>query len=152
LTEVEVNTAVVEQLVKRLQDDGIDVDSLDEFDTRLDGYAATALVSVHSDSCDFINELATGFKISGSPNIDSSPLSICLEQEYGADTGLDYHPHSITPHMTDYHAFREISPVTQAVIIEIGFLNLDREILTAGSETVVDGLYDGLQCFLQSLP
>ena len=54
--------------------------------------------------------------------------------------------------MTDYHAFRKISPSTQAVIIEIGFMNLDRELLTSGSETVVDGLYDGLQCFLENLP
>jgi len=151
LTEVEVNTAVAEQVVQRLRESGIDVDSLDEFDSRLDGYTASALVSIHSDSCDFINELATGFKISGSPNIDSSPLSICIEQEYGAATGLPYHPHSITPHMTDYHAFREISPSTQAVIIEIGFLNQDRELLTEGSETVVDGLYNGLQCFLAGL-
>jgi N-acetylmuramoyl-L-alanine amidase len=152
LTEVEVNTAIVEQLVTRLRQSGIDVDSLDEFDSRLEGYVASALISVHADSCDFINEQATGFKIAGSPFIDSSQLSICVEQAYGVATGLEYHPHSITPHMTDYHAFREISPMTQALIIEVGFLNQDRELLTTGSEMVVHGLYDGIQCYLDNLP
>ncbi|MFN2222473.1 MAG: N-acetylmuramoyl-L-alanine amidase [Candidatus Promineifilaceae bacterium] len=151
LTEVEVNTAVVEQLAARLRESGIEVDSLDEFDVRLEGYAASALISVHSDSCDYINEQATGFKIAGSPFIDSSELSICIEQAYGQATGLEYHPHSITPHMTDYHAFRKISPMTQALIIEIGFLNLDRDLLTSGSETVVNGLFDGIQCYLENL-
>lgn len=152
LTEVEVNTAIVDQLVEELRQADVEVDSLDEFDDRLDGYSASALVSVHSDSCDFINDLATGYKISGSPNIDSSPLTICIEQAYGAATGLAYHPNSITPHMTDYHAFGKISPTTQALIIEVGFLNLDRELLTADSETVVQGLYDGIQCYLKDLP
>jgi N-acetylmuramoyl-L-alanine amidase len=152
LTEVEVNTAVVEQLAQKLREAGVDVETLDEFDPRLDGYAATGLISVHSDSCDYINDLATGFKIAGSPSIDSSPLSICIEQAYGSATGLKYHPDSITPHMTDYHAFREIAPTTQAIIIEIGFLNLDRELLTSGSAAVVNGLYDGVQCFLDNLP
>jgi hypothetical protein len=152
LTEVEVNTAVVEQLVEKLRQAGIEVDSLDEFDSELEGYSASGLISVHSDSCDFINDLATGYKISGSPNIDSSQLSICVEQSYGSATGLPYHPHSITPHMTDYHAFRKISPSTQALIIEIGFLNQDRELLTSDTDKVVDGLYDGIQCYLNSLP
>lgn len=152
LTEVEVNTGIVEQLVKLLQEEDVEVDSLDEFDVQLEGYTASGLISVHSDSCDYVNELATGYKISGSPFVNSSQLSICMEQAYGEATGLAYHPNSITPHMTDYHAFRKISPTTQALIIEIGFLNLDRQILTEGSESVVDGLYEGIQCFLQSLP
>lgn len=152
LTELEVNTAIVEQLVARLGQAGVDVDSLDEFDPRLDGYAASGLISVHSDSCDFINEQATGFKIAGSPFIDSSQLSICIEQAYRQATGLEYHPHSITPHMTDYHAFREIASTTQALIIEIGFLNRDRDLLTSGSDAIVNGLFDGIQCYLENLP
>ncbi len=152
LTEVEINTAVVEELVARLREVGVEVDSLDEFDARLEDYRASALISVHSDSCDFINEQATGFKIAGSPFINSSQLSICIEHAYGQATGLEYHPHSITPHMTDYHAFRKISPITQALIIEIGFLNQDRDLLTTGSQTVVNGLFDGIQCYLASLP
>jgi hypothetical protein len=152
LTEVEINSAVVEQLVQQLRQSGVEVDSLDEFDERLNGYAASALISVHSDSCDYINELATGYKLAGSPYTDSSQLSICLEQAYGEATGLPYHPNSITPHMSDYHAFGELAPGTQAVIIEIGFLNLDRQLLTAGADVVILGLSNGIDCFLDNIP
>jgi N-acetylmuramoyl-L-alanine amidase len=152
LTEVEINTPVVEQLVAQLRQEGLDVDSLDEFDARLDGYSASALISVHSDSCDFINDLATGYKIAGSPYTDSSQLSICLEQAYGEATALAYHPNSITPHMTDYHAFRKLASGTQALIIEIGFLNLDRQLLTNDTDKVVKGLANGIMCFLKGVP
>lgn len=152
LTEVEITTAVVEKLVSQLRDKGIEVDSLDEFDARLEDYAASALVSVHADSCDYINELATGYKLAGSPHTDSSQLSICVEHAYGQATELPYHPNSVTPHMSNYHAFRELAPSTQAVIIEIGFLNLDRQLLTSGSDTVVAGLENGIDCFLETIP
>lgn len=152
LTEVEITTAVVEQLADELRQGGLEVDSLDEFDARLEGYSASALVSVHVDSCDYINELATGYKLAGSPYTDSSRLSICVEQSYGEATALPYHPNSITPHMSDYHAFRKLGPITQAVIIEIGFLNLDRQLLTTGSDAVVDGLSNGIMCFLENSP
>ncbi len=148
LTEVQITSSVVERVAKLLREQDIIVDSLDEFDTRLDQYWGTALVSVHVDSCDYVNELATGFKISGSPYTDSSKLTICLQQAYGEATQLPYHPDSITPHMSNYHAFSEINPITPALIIEIGFLNLDREILTNGSDQVVEGLTNGILCFL----
>jgi N-acetylmuramoyl-L-alanine amidase len=152
LTEVEITSAVVEKLVDQLRQSGLEVDSLDEFDARLEGYSASALVSVHVDSCDYINDIATGYKLAGSPYTDSSQLSICVEQSYGQATALPYHPNSITPHMSEYHAFRKLGPVTQAIIIEIGFLNLDRQLLTADSDIVVDGLQAGIVCFLENLP
>lgn len=152
LTEVEVNTGIVDKLVTRLSDQGVNVESLDEFDPALEGYVATALISIHADSCDYINDLATGFKISGSPYTDSAALTICMEQAYGKITQLPYHPYSITPDMDNYHAFREISQGVPALIIEIGFLGLDREILTNGSDTIVQGLEDGINCYLEQLP
>jgi len=152
LTEVEITTPVVEQLAESLRQDGLEVDSLDEFDGRLDGYSATALISIHADSCDYINDLATGYKLAGSPYVDSSALSICLEQAYGEVTSLAYHPHSVTPHMSNYHAFAKLAPNTQAAIIEIGFLNLDRQLLLEGRDTVVEGLSNGIHCFLDNLP
>ena len=39
------------------------VDVLDEFDPRLNGYRALLLLSIHADSCDYINDEATGFKV-----------------------------------------------------------------------------------------
>jgi N-acetylmuramoyl-L-alanine amidase len=151
LTEVEVTSDLIEKLAVVLRESGIRVDSLDEFDPRLKNYFATALMSVHVDSCDYVNDLATGFKISGSPYTDSSQLSICVQQAYAEATNLPYHPNSITPHMANYHAFREISPGTPALIIEVGFLHLDRNRLVNDSEDVVNGLANGILCYLEEV-
>jgi N-acetylmuramoyl-L-alanine amidase len=152
LTEVQVTNNLAQRLAARLQSLGITTDLLEEFDPRLDGYTATALVSIHADSCDFINELATGFKISASPYTDSSRLSACVEQSYGQATELSYHPNSITPHMTNYHAFRKLGTGTPAIIIEVGFLNLDRELLTSPSDAIIEGLTNGIYCYLGKTP
>jgi N-acetylmuramoyl-L-alanine amidase len=148
LTEVQVTSILAEKVASLLRTSGIETETLDEFDLKLDDYEATALVSIHIDSCDFINELASGFKISGSNLTDSSELSICVQQAYGNATELEYHPNSITPEMAGYHAFRKIADTTPAIIIEVGFLNLDREILIDGNEDVARGLYEGIVCFL----
>jgi len=153
LTEVEVNTAIAREVARRLEALGYTVDILEEFDARLHGYRAAALLSIHADSCEYINELATGFKVARA-QADMVPeqsdrLVACLVSAYGRSTGLRFHADSITYDMTDYHAFREIAPETPAAIIETGFLYLDRELLTRGRERVVEGIVEGLRCFLE---
>jgi N-acetylmuramoyl-L-alanine amidase len=148
LTEAQVTQQIAERVASTLLAEGVNTEILAEFDPRLDGYTATALVSIHADSCDYINDLATGFKISGSPFTDSTQLSICVEEAYRNATQMPYHPNSITPHMTNYHAFREIAPGTPALIIEVGFLNLDREMLTTNVDRPIAGLISGIRCFL----
>jgi len=64
LTEADVNLKIATLVQQKLNAQGFQVDLLNEFDTRLNGYRAVALVSIHNDSCDFINEQATGFKVS----------------------------------------------------------------------------------------
>jgi N-acetylmuramoyl-L-alanine amidase len=150
LTEVEVNTNIAQRVVAELRAQGINTDLLDEFDSRLEGYSATAVISIHADSCTYINDLATGYKIAGSSVTESSRLSICVEQAYQESTLLPYHENTITPHMTDYHVFREISPGTPAIIIEVGFVYLDRELLTVEAEKPVAGLINGTLCYLNS--
>ena len=150
LTEATVNAGIAEQVTAVLQQEGITVEILDEFDPKLDNYAATALVSIHADSCMYVNDLATGFKIAGSSYTDSSALSVCLEEAYAASTQLPYHANTITADMTDYHAFREIALGTQAAIIEVGFMYLDRELLTTDTDPVVDGISNGIRCFLDT--
>ncbi|WP_299283871.1 N-acetylmuramoyl-L-alanine amidase [Thermoflexus sp.] len=153
LTEVEVNTAIAREVARRLEDLGYSVDILEEFDERLNGYRAAALLSIHADSCEYINDEATGFKVARA-QADAVPeqsdrLVACLISAYGQRTGLRFHANSITYDMTDYHAFREIDPRTPAAIIETGFLYLDRRILTEGRERVVEGIVEGLRCFLE---
>jgi N-acetylmuramoyl-L-alanine amidase len=68
LTEADVNQKIAALVQQKLNAQGFQVDLLNEFDTRLNGYRAVALVSIHNDSCDFINEQATGFKVSAALN------------------------------------------------------------------------------------
>jgi N-acetylmuramoyl-L-alanine amidase len=132
---------------------GIDVELLREFDSKLRGYKSSALVSIHADSCDYINDEATGFKVAAAmsnprPQL-SARLTACLRQRYAQDTGLKLH-NSMTNDMTSYHAFDEIDPDTTAAIIEVGFLNLDRELLTQHPDRAAQGITDGIMCYLNN--
>jgi len=151
LTEAEVVENIAVRVVSALQTRGIAVDLLTEFDPRLDGYVGTALVSIHADSCDYFNEQATGFKVAGSGYTDSSALSICAEDAYRQATQLSFHANTVTPDMTDYQAFRRIAGGVPAIIIEVGFLNLDRELLTRQPDRVAGGITDGLWCYLDQI-
>jgi N-acetylmuramoyl-L-alanine amidase len=66
LTEQEVNFDIAKRVVSLLQALGYQVDLLEEFDDRLDGYQADALISIHADSCEAFpnaNPPASGFKV-----------------------------------------------------------------------------------------
>jgi N-acetylmuramoyl-L-alanine amidase len=66
---------------------------------------------------------------------------------YQRITQMNFHAGSITPDMREYHSFREIDPSTVAAIIETGFLNLDREILTKRTDLIAQGVVEGVLCF-----
>ncbi len=50
----------------------------------------------------------------------------------------------------EYHAFEEISDTTIAAIIETGFMNLDRDILTQHPEVIAEGIVQGIECFVNN--
>ena len=156
LTEQQVNLDIANRVRQQLIDAGYDVDLLEEFDTRLSGYKALALVSIHNDSCDYINDEATGFKVAAvaanSYQEKADRLESCMVDRYTQDTGLPFHESSVTADMTDYHSFREIDPSTTAAIIETGFLNLDRQILTEHTDEVAKGVADGILCYIRYEP
>ena len=74
----------------------------------------------------------------------------CLSERYSTITGLQYHYQSITNDMTYYHAFDEVNSGTTAAIIEVGFLNLDRQILTENPDLIAEGIVEGIQCFINN--
>jgi len=154
LTEADVNFKIATLVVQKLTKLGYQVDLLNEFDTRLNGYRAVAVVSIHNDSCQYINPEATGFKVAAALNTRdtnrASRLLACLIDRYHRATGLPFHANSITPDMTSYHAFSEIDPNTVAAIIETGFLNLDQEILTQHTDLVAEGVVNGILCFVNN--
>jgi N-acetylmuramoyl-L-alanine amidase len=149
LTEAEINLQVAKLVADNLAREGIRVEIMDEFDRRLRGLKASALVSIHGDSCesDF-----SGFKVASEEGgtAESERLATCLWDRYEADTGLTRHYATITANMTNYHAFREIALDTPAAIIELGFLNADRELLTQEPGRAAKGVTDGILCFLTS--
>ena len=151
LTEVDVNLKIAAIVQQQLNQMGFQVDLLKEFDTRLNGYRALAIVSIHNDSCEYVNDEATGFKVAAALNTHdlnrANRLTACLVDRYQGATHMTFHAGSITGDMREYHAFREIDSTTVAAIIETGFLNLDREILTKKTEVVAAGVVDGILCF-----
>ncbi|MEA5077134.1 MAG: N-acetylmuramoyl-L-alanine amidase [Anaerolineaceae bacterium] len=154
LTEQQVNLSIATLVKQKLEAEGYTVDLLAEFDDRLSQYKAIALISIHNDSCDYVNDQATGFKVAAAMHSaypeKASRLTACLVDRYAKDTGLPYHANTITNDMTYYHAFDEINTDTTAAIIETGFLNLDRQILTQHTDEVAQGIVDGLNCFIHN--
>jgi len=152
--EHDVNLAIASLVRQKLEANGYNIDLLQEFDPRLDGYQAALLLSIHSDTCDVIDAQATGFKVAASTYSHDQDLAerltACLNNRYSKITGLQNHSGSITEDMTDYHAFRVIDPSTTAAIIETGFLYLDRDLLVNHPDVVADGITAGVLCFVRS--
>ena len=151
LREVDINLAVAERVIARLARRGYTVELLSEFDDRLTGYQADVFLSIHSDSC--IPGL-TGFKIARSetsaiPEVEDQ-LVDCIIDSYSEQTGLSFHANSISEHMRDYHAFRKIASDTPGAIMELGFMNDDRNVLLYRQDRLARGLVDGIQCFLNA--
>jgi len=155
-TEAEMNLRIASLVQKHLSDQGFQVDLLEEFDSRLTGYQGAVLISIHLDSCAYINEQATGFKVAAALSsqnaVDSQRLTTCLSDRYGQITGMPYHAGSETDDMTYYHAFSEIDPDTTAAIIEAGFLNKDYDFITEETDQIADGITAGILCFINNEP
>jgi len=150
--EVDINYQIAIEVVKLLKQQGYEVDLLAEFDPLLQGYEADALLSLHCDSC---LPGASGFKAARAwnsfiPEVEDR-LVACLYEEYGRVTGLQPHQWSITPEMHGYHVFGEVAPATPAVIIEMGFMADDSELLRHRQEIVAQGVVAGIECFLEGV-
>jgi N-acetylmuramoyl-L-alanine amidase len=152
-TEADVNLKIATLVQQKLAALGFDTDLLQEFDPRLSSYRAAVLVSIHNDSCKYINDQATGFKVASAMSSRDANLANrlagCLRDRYQRTTGLPVH-NSVTNDMSLYHAFNEIDPNTTAGIIETGFLKLDYDILTTKADMVANGVVNGILCFVNN--
>jgi N-acetylmuramoyl-L-alanine amidase len=155
LTEQAVVETVANQTAELLRGHGYTVEILEEFDPRLNGYSAQAIISLHADSCEYINDVATGFKVASFVNStnpsEDSRLVGCMIARYAETTGMQFHP-SVTYDMTDYHNFREVQPGTPGAILEIGFMLLDRPMLTEHPDVIALGVARGVICYLRNEP
>jgi len=128
--EVDINYTIADLTRQYLESEGIQVDMLKEFDPHLDGYQSNALISIHADTCEYIPELGTGFKIAEAADNkrpeQAARLMACLKNRYA----------------------EAVDPNTPAVIIETGYMNQDRELLTQNPALVARGITAGIMCFL----
>jgi len=151
LTEREINLAVAQLVVRNLRDAGYSVDLLEEFDGRLQGYQVSALVSIHANDCRDYGEFVSGYLVARAAARPAGGLddilAECVARDYGELTQLERR-FSLTVDMTDYHTFREIHPLTPAAIIELGFMNDDREMLTTQQDLLAEAVSDGIICYL----
>ena len=155
LTESEINFNVAQLVVRNLRGRGYTVDLLDEFDPRLDGYQAAALVSIHANTC---QQWPDGERVSGylvaaaasrvSARGNDDLLVGCVARHYTSASQLQRRE-GVTADMTDYHTFREIHSLTPAAIIELGFMLADREVLTGQPDVLARGITDGILCFME---
>ncbi len=149
LSEVDVTRVIAQTLAQLLQETGTDIVLLAEYDARLEGFQADALVAVHADSC--IDR--SGFKVArwtDSPNPARDDLLVaCIVQAYLERTGLPLDVTTVTENMTMYYAFRRIAPTTAAAIVETGYLGGDRTFLTEQPHLSALGIAEGLICFFQ---
>ncbi|MEP7285442.1 MAG: N-acetylmuramoyl-L-alanine amidase [Chloroflexota bacterium] len=161
-TEASVTMKVAQQVVASLQGRGFSVDLLEEFDPRLDQYQGAAFISLHADSCDTYDDgfNHSGFKVASpverfTVRDQDQRLESCMRENYGPATGLQYAPGEITDNMTKYHAFHNsqghsgIAQTTPAIILELGLLSYDRDLLEHRTDKVAQGIVNGLLCYLQ---
>ncbi len=153
VTEADVNFKIATLVQQKLAALGFETDLLKEFDPRLAGYRAAVLVSIHNDSCNYINDQATGFKVAAAMSSRDANLTNrlagCLRDRYQRTTGLPLH-NSVTNDMSLYHAFNEIDSNTTAGIIETGFMRLDYDLLTGKTDLVATGVANGILCFINN--
>ena len=149
LQEVTVNLGIAERVYNILASNNYSVELLNENDARLGGYTANALISIHADSCVGAGAQLTGFKIAAANNPPSLLLQQCMQDRYGIMTNLPYNANTITDHMTQYYAFDKVNPNTPSIIIETGFMNLDRDLLLNTPEIPAAAIAEGLFCFLE---
>jgi len=153
LTERSINEAVAHKVVSTLRGEGYTVDLLEEFDTRLEGYEADVLVSIHSNDCrDYGEGGGNGFAVASAQSRQTTQgkdeyLLSCLTSQYSATTQIPNFP-NLTYDMTDYHTFSEVAVDTPTAVIELGFMRNNRDMLPQHQDLLAQGVANGIRCFL----
>ncbi|MGB1250997.1 MAG: N-acetylmuramoyl-L-alanine amidase [Candidatus Promineifilaceae bacterium] len=151
LTEATVVRAISDKVIANLNARSLDAELLSEYDPRIGPqYEAYAVVSIHADACTGPGATLSGFKAAASLSPQSPLLQRCIEDNYQAGTQLPYNENTITADMIDYHVFNKLPPTLPAIILETGFLNMDRNLLTANSDVPAKAIADGIVCFVEN--
>ncbi len=153
LKEVDINFEVGRRVVAALKSLNYTVDMLDELDPRLDNYRADVFVSIHANSCQDYGELITGYIVHKSKARPDSGIDVflreCIALNYGALVPLA-RSFAEPPDMLEYHAWQRIHPLTPGVILELGYMLADREILTGNYDLLAHAVTAGILCFIEN--
>ena len=154
LKEVDINMAVALPVIAHLKAKNYAVDLLDENDPRLENYRAAAVVSIHANTCYDFGEHVSGYIVQKSdarPDIGVDAfLRECIAINYGARVPLE-RSYVETDDLINYHVFNKIHPLTPAVILEMGYMLADREILTEDPDLLAAAVLDGIHCFMNNV-
>ena len=151
--EVDINFAVSQRVVSNLKAENYAVDLLDENDPRLDNYHADALVSIHANTCLDFGEVVSGYIIAKAESRPDHGLDAflreCVALNYGALVPLQ-RSYNLTADMTNYHVWRTIHPLTPGVILEMGYMLADQEILVTQPDLLAHAITNGIRCFIEA--
>ena len=154
IREIDVNIRISTMVRDILTQKGYSVDLMQEFDPLLSNYTGLALLAIHNDTCEYINEAATGFKVSSTAHVaypaESKKFNECLIDRYARDTGLEFRGNTISSDSEMFYAYNMINDYTTASIIETGYLNLDYRVLTEKTGKIAQGIADGILCYINN--
>jgi len=152
LIESDVNYEIANRVAQMLEERGYKVDLFPEFDLDLLNYEGATLIAIYSGSCVENPLPPSGFKVAGSLTAQNpdviNDLATCMAQEYQKATGLSFTYEVINPDHSSYHIFRDINVNTPAVLLELGSLKTDRQIIIERADSVAEGIVSGIVCFL----
>lgn len=133
---------------------GYNVDLLNEFDPKLNDYTALALLDIHTNTCDYVNNSASGFRIAPASNAsypaENQRLDACIVSKYSEDTNMEYLGDQISSDDRKFYDFSKINSYTTVSVMEIGYLNLDYRTLSERTDDIVRGIGDGLICYIKN--
>lgn len=152
--EVDVNLRIATMVRNILVKAGYSVDLLHEFDPQLSDYTGLALLAIHNDTCDFINEAASGYKVSSTAHVsypaEAKKFNDCLVDRYQRNTELPFRGNTISSDSEMFYSYNMINDYTTASVIETGYLNLDYRFLTEKTEKAAQGIAEGILCYINN--
>lgn len=153
VTEVEINRAVAEATAARLEAAGVTVDLLPA--SVPPRYRADLVVSIHADSSpdpDRRGFKTAHFEPARTPQ--ERTLKALLDAAYATHTGLPDDHENVSGNMLWYYAFdpryrHAVSPVTPAVLLEMGYISNGRDLsVLKASEVPAEAIADGILAYL----
>jgi hypothetical protein len=154
LIEADTNQAISARVTQTLTDMGYKVDIFPEYDLALLNYHSAAFVAIYSGSCNESPIPPSGFKVATSLTAQDpekvNQLAVCLAEQYQKATKLPFTYEVLNPDNPSYHIFRDINSDSPAVLIEVGSLKTDRNLIVSHTDTVSDGIVAGILCYLDS--